>query len=206
MNIGKNIIFIILSLVLIITVTRCKNTHTSINNGSDNKKTNDSLTGVFIDTLFYESGKIKTIRHFKNNVLNGEYISFYESGAIKFVCQNSNGRQNGKGVKYFENGNISQIGYSIAGLQYGGAYFYNEEGNYLETYVATDHSQEVFYSADYDSNLNVLSERGEIFSTSFFTSAFGDSIDSRRPLIFKIAIATPPHINVKFYIKDGYKK
>lgn len=203
---GKIFLYVIVACAM---VASCNKSHKGT--GYQDKSTlanakSDTSFGAFTDTLFYEGGNILAIRNFKNNVLNGDYISFYESGAIMFEYQNKNGRRSGKGIKYFENGNIAQIGYSIYGFQYGGAYFYNEVGNYLETYVATDHSHLVFYSVEYDSNLNVVSEQGNLFSSEFFITAKEDSIDSKKPFICKIAVATPPHVNVSFYIKDGYNK
>ena len=48
-----------------------------------------------VGKLYYESGKLDTIFHFKDGILEGNGIGYYESGKIKFTFNYTKGSING---------------------------------------------------------------------------------------------------------------
>lgn len=62
----------------------------------------------YVDVIFYESGKKKSIQNVKNSQCHKEYIDWYENGKQKWIRKYELGIQIGKNTEYFENGNIKK--------------------------------------------------------------------------------------------------
>lgn len=62
----------------------------------------------YVDINFYESGKKKSIGNVKNGQCHNEYIDWYENGKQKWVRNYNLGNQIGKNIEYLENGNLKQ--------------------------------------------------------------------------------------------------
>lgn len=62
----------------------------------------------YVNVNFYESGKKKSIGNVKKGQCHNEYIDWYENGKQKWVRNYNLGNQIGKNTEYFENGNIKK--------------------------------------------------------------------------------------------------
>jgi len=62
----------------------------------------------YINVSFYESGKKKSIGPVKNNQCHNKYIDWYENGKQKWVRQYNLGNQIGKSINFQENGNFEK--------------------------------------------------------------------------------------------------
>ena len=63
----------------------------------------------YIDVFFYESGKKKSIGPVKKNQCHNKYVDWYENGKDKWTREYFYGKQIGKSIEYQENGNLKQI-------------------------------------------------------------------------------------------------
>ena len=68
------------------------------------KNSKKLFTGV--GKTYYESGKLESILHFKDGVLEGNGITYYESGKIKLIFHYSKGSINGPTKSYYESGKL----------------------------------------------------------------------------------------------------
>ena len=68
------------------------------------KNSKKLFTGV--GKTYYESGKLESILHFKDGVLEGNGITYYESGKINSTFNYTKGNINGIAKSYYESGKI----------------------------------------------------------------------------------------------------
>ncbi|MGG5487315.1 toxin-antitoxin system YwqK family antitoxin [Gaetbulibacter jejuensis] len=80
---------------------------------------NYSLDVLNSRDTYYESGKLKKVNNFENDLLNGEFKEFYESGNLKYHYYYKDGKHHGEGKNYYENGNLEAKGNLIEGKQDG---------------------------------------------------------------------------------------
>jgi len=59
-----------------------------------------------IGKTYYDSGKLETIIHFKDGILEGNGVGYYESGKIKLTFHYSKGSINGPTKSYYESGKL----------------------------------------------------------------------------------------------------
>ena len=76
---------------------------------------NYSLDVLNSRDTYYESGKLKKVNNFENDLLNGEFKEFYESGNLKYHYYYKDGKHHGEGKNYYENGNLEAKGNLIEG-------------------------------------------------------------------------------------------
>jgi antitoxin component YwqK of YwqJK toxin-antitoxin module len=67
----------------------------------------DSLEGE--GKLFYPSGKVQDIRHYKNGHFVGDYKEFYESGTLKGEGIYTNSKMEGDWKRYYPNGQLQEV-------------------------------------------------------------------------------------------------
>jgi antitoxin component YwqK of YwqJK toxin-antitoxin module len=63
------------------------------------------LDGHFIE-YFEKSTQIRKECNFKNNKLNGDFISFYQNGEVKLKCVYRENVQVGEKIEFFNDGSI----------------------------------------------------------------------------------------------------
>ncbi|WP_262733413.1 toxin-antitoxin system YwqK family antitoxin [Gaetbulibacter sp. NE] len=80
---------------------------------------NYSLDVLNSRDTYYESGKLKKVNNFENDLLNGEFKEFYESGKLKYHLYYKDNKHHGEGKTYYENGNLESKGNLIEGKQDG---------------------------------------------------------------------------------------
>ncbi|NOZ36423.1 MAG: hypothetical protein GXO80_14140 [Chlorobi bacterium] len=61
--------------------------------------------GKFV--YFFNSGKIKSIENYSNNLKNGKWVQYYENGNKDFEIIYENDKKDGEWLWYFENGQLS---------------------------------------------------------------------------------------------------
>ncbi len=64
---------------------------------------NNQLNGT---QIVYENGKTKNIYGYKNNKLDGMWVSFFENGTIELICYYKSGKQKGRWELYDQEGEI----------------------------------------------------------------------------------------------------
>ena len=84
---------------------------------------------------YYESGKLKKVNNFENDLLNGEFKEFYESGKLKYHYYYKDGKHHGEGKNYYENGNLEAKGNLIEGKQDGLWKYYYDNASLAEEIV-----------------------------------------------------------------------
>jgi antitoxin component YwqK of YwqJK toxin-antitoxin module len=58
---------------------------------------------------FYESGQVKAVGQFQNDIANGETILYYDNGQIDEQTNYLNGKLDGKATYYYDNGQVEFI-------------------------------------------------------------------------------------------------
>ncbi len=64
--------------------------------------------GEYVNVSFYESERKKTIGYVKNNQCHNEYTDWYENGKIKWTRKYNLGNQIGKNIQFREDGTMEQ--------------------------------------------------------------------------------------------------
>ena len=90
-----------------------------------------------VGKLYYKSGKLDTIFHFKNGILEGNGIGYYESGKIKLTFNYTKGSINGFTKSYYESGKLETEKYFVNGKLENISKGYYENGKlaYEEKYL-----------------------------------------------------------------------
>ncbi|MEY8869828.1 toxin-antitoxin system YwqK family antitoxin [Meridianimaribacter flavus] len=96
---------------------------------------NYSLDVLNSRDTYYESGKLKKVNNFENDLLNGEFKEFYESGKLKYHYYYKDGKHHGEGKNYYENGNLEAKGNLIEGKQDGLWKYYYDNASLAEEIV-----------------------------------------------------------------------
>jgi antitoxin component YwqK of YwqJK toxin-antitoxin module len=79
----------------------------------------------------YESGKTRSVTHYRNGKIEGERMFYYPNGQVEMVVNYKKGMQEGLFVLYYENGKMKYTGEFKGGRIFGERICYNEEGNLI---------------------------------------------------------------------------
>ncbi|PJB13043.1 MAG: nicotinic acid mononucleotide adenyltransferase [Flavobacteriales bacterium CG_4_9_14_3_um_filter_40_17] len=63
-------------------------------------------------TYFYENGQVRQQGYFKDNKLDGQWISYREDGTKSALANYANGKKTGKWLFWSEDGKITEVDYS----------------------------------------------------------------------------------------------
>ncbi len=63
-------------------------------------------------TYFYENGQVRQEGYFKNNKLDGQWISYREDGAKSALAIYADGKKTGKWLFWSQDGKITEVDYS----------------------------------------------------------------------------------------------
>lgn len=64
---------------------------------------------IGIEKVYFRSGKLNKIKHYRNGILQGESVTFYESGAKYIVTSYVKGEQQYPYAIYEENGALKEL-------------------------------------------------------------------------------------------------
>ena len=101
--------------------------------------TADSLNGE--GKLYYPSGKVQDIRHYKNGRFMGDYKEYYESGTLKSEGSYADNKMTGNWKRYYQNGQLAEVVLFKDG---------NEDGAFKEFYSNGKPKTEGFYKYNFD--------------------------------------------------------
>lgn len=133
-NIAMVVIYRLISLffVLIVVFSSCSRSYSPEEVTFKNDtlylfETNTPFSG-YIRT-YYDNGKQKSVKEYKNGLAHGYYLRFYPSGKLSLKMEYSNGKPL-YFIQYYENSNIKAKQFDSVGLQW--IFRYNEKGNLIQ--------------------------------------------------------------------------
>lgn len=89
---------------------------------------NNKMDGLYVTYFDDEAHTVKTSKTYKNDKPDGKAQSYYEGGALKSETEFSGGKKSGKWTIYHENGQIKQTGYFKNDQQDGLWEMFQEDG------------------------------------------------------------------------------
>lgn len=160
---------------------------TLLNNKKDGYIFNYNEKGVIIDMekyslgvlnsrdTYYESGHLKKISNYENDLLNGLFREFYESGELKYQYYYKDNKHHGEGKDYYKNGNLQAKGNLIDGKLEGLWQYYYENGNLKKEVIYKNGEivSEKKFEQERESN-TVEYDNSSKLSTSFTTLLISD--------------------------------
>jgi len=198
----KNKQFYISALILILFILagcypKKRENRTNSGNSSISK-------GPWIDTLYYDDGRIFSIEEYVDTIRNGNYLEFYKNGKLYRHLHFRNGRLYGKCMEYFDNGKIADNFIENDGIIMGSKFKYYENGS-LKEYWLYDLKGRGYYCRKYDTAMNPIYTDGSLIAN--FNSIFKDSNYSVKDSVkFYMVLATPPDCKVKITFGDSLNK
>lgn len=109
---------------------------------------NNKMNGLYITYFDNEESSVKTSKTYNNDKADGKAQSYYESGALKSETEFDNGKKTGKWTIYYENGQIKQTGYFKNDYQDGVWEIFLEDGKNATTALYDDGA--LLKSVEYD--------------------------------------------------------
>ena len=91
-----------------------------------------SSNALILDEAFYDNGKIKHQRFYKDGIADGKWKHYYENGNIWIEANYKNGIKVGLWTTYYQNGKESTKGGYNNNERSGKWIFYNEDGTVYE--------------------------------------------------------------------------
>jgi antitoxin component YwqK of YwqJK toxin-antitoxin module len=116
---------------------------------------------------YFESGQIKSINNYENDLLNGEFKEYYESGKIKYHYYYKDNKHHGEGKTYYENGNLQAKGNLIEGKNDGLWQYFYENGTLKSMGNLIEGKQDGLWKYHYDNAslaAEIVYKNGEIVS------------------------------------------
>ncbi|RCH55074.1 hypothetical protein DJ568_07720 [Mucilaginibacter hurinus] len=80
------------------------------------------------DTLYYPSGKIEQVNHYRDGQLNGLSITYYLNGKRKSEINKTDGEDDGYFTSFYVNGKPESEGWLVKGQRQGDWILYDEKG------------------------------------------------------------------------------
>ena len=79
--------------------------------------------------LFHENGQVQLEGNYVNNTMSGEWKGYYETGQLKEIVNFENNEENGPFIEYHENGNLKAEGTYLDGdNEHGELKLYDKSG------------------------------------------------------------------------------
>ena len=110
--------------------------------------------------LYYPSGKINAISHWKNGLKEGKYKTYYETGEIKLICYFKQGIRDSLQTEYYLSGKIKSKSYFKNNLPEGDVKEYFGSGNLLAHYYSIKGKANGKYTFYYDTIPQIIREEG----------------------------------------------
>ena len=116
----------------------------------------------YVKKEYYSQDKIKFIKRYKNNSLDGESIWFYPSGNCEQKTQYVKGKRDGYSYHFYASGCLKDFRYFREGKEVGiGLEYYDFPLASMKTIFHFNDSGHLFYKKTFDERGRFLSEEGQ---------------------------------------------
>ena len=110
---------------------------------------------------YYSTGEIKSIKRYKNKLLDGEAIGFYVSGNVREKTQFHKGKAEGYTYYFYPSGCLEGYRYYRNDKEVGiGLEYYDFPLSNIKSILHFNDSGQIFYKKNYDEHGGFLSEEG----------------------------------------------
>lgn len=117
--------------------------------------------GESIALQYYDNGKVKSIKAYKNGILNGESTLYYENGNLKSKIIYKNGLENGHAYYFFSSGALESHRFWVQGKMTGYvADYWDGEASIIKNVLLFNSNGDLIYKKEYDSLGNFIKEEG----------------------------------------------
>jgi len=82
--------------------------------------------------LYYESGQLRLVGNYKNNIKHGQWLYYFENGNKSDESWYSNGLINGRSTSFYLNGKLRSSGYYQKGERTRMWTYFNEKGQLIK--------------------------------------------------------------------------
>lgn len=109
---------------------------------------------------YFPSGEIKSIKHYKAKVLDGESVWFYKSGIVKEINFFKNGKGEGYFFYYYQSGCMSGYNFYRDNIPRYGLDYHDEPQLIIKSILQYNNEGQIFYKKNFDDHGNFLNVEG----------------------------------------------